>query len=222
MCTIWVTVPGYEGLYEVSSDGRVRSLPRDIVSWKGRWRTDIYEMKQRPGNEYGHASVSLTDAQGRTRKKWVHRLVAIAHIPNPEGHPYVLHGPAGKANNSVENLRWGTAQQNSDDVKAHGTQPVYVPMTHCRHGHEFTPENTYIAPSRPRERMCRECMRTRSRERGRALSKAGVRRRPVVVLQPRACAECRIDFTPRRRSDAVFCSAACKSKAHRRKKTGEA
>jgi len=210
----WVPIPGYEGLYEVSTEGEVRSLSR-LVKNGGRrnFITPTRLMSLAAGNDYGHLHTTLTDANGRSRKHWVHRLVAITFIPNPMGYPYVLHGPGGKHDNSVANLRWGTAQMNSDDKEIHGTVPVHVPSTHCGKGHEFTEENTYRPPSKPESRMCKECMRANVR-RQRQLHPERYAYKPKV-LEPRACQQCGKSFMPKRRGDAVYCSAACKSAWHR-------
>lgn len=164
MCEKWRAVAGYEGLYEVSDMGRVRSLPRTIRRPHTRdYHAPGRVLKQRPANDHGHLAVTLS-REGFTEKMWVHRLVALAWCPRPDGADYVLHGPGGPTDNRASELRWGTAQENSDDKYVHGTVPVYVPATHCKWGHEFTEENTYRPPRRPGDRHCKECQRARVRK----------------------------------------------------------
>jgi len=115
----WRDVVGYEGYYQVSNLGRVRSVRR-----KGRPVARI--MPPRPGNEYGHLSVQLSK-ESRTKTITVHKLVTAAWIgPKPEG-KQVCHGPKGKLDNSVSNLCYGTVHQDRLDMRRDGThngQPV--------------------------------------------------------------------------------------------------
>lgn len=74
----------------------------------------------------------------------------------------VLHWDDDPRNNRVENLRYGTARDNQLDLIRNGKNH-YRNRTHCAQGHEFTPENVYRPPSRPSKRMCRTCIRDRSR-----------------------------------------------------------
>lgn len=112
----WEDIEGYEGLYAVSNHGRVRYLPR-LVS---RAHTAPYMaeggiLAPRRGNPYGHLAVTLTDQRGRPQKRYIHHLVAEAFIPRVPGKPLVLHGPGGKQDNRVSNLRWGDQSDNEKD-----------------------------------------------------------------------------------------------------------
>jgi hypothetical protein len=112
MDEIWLPVNGFEGSYEVSNLGRVRSLDRVV---NGRWgKPRFYEgkfMAQRSSST-GYALVSLSRPRERQQVATVHRLVAIAFIPNPEGKPQVNHVDGVKTNNNVKNLEWSTNQEN--------------------------------------------------------------------------------------------------------------
>lgn len=101
---IWCSVKGYEGLYEVSTWGRIRSIGTQKHS--GR----IMKLKQ---TRFGYIEVSLfKDKKYKTFK--VHRLVAIAFIPNPLNLPFINHRDEDKANNRVENLEWCTSKYNAN------------------------------------------------------------------------------------------------------------
>lgn len=156
----WRDVVGFEGEYQVSDQGRVRSLDRerDNLLTGGVSVIPGRVLKGRK-NRGGYAQVNLSVRQ-KTTTRPVHRLVAEAFIPNPDNLPLVLHGPAGALDNSVGNLRWGTNSDNMRDRRRDGTDPM-LSKTHCPHGHEYTPENTLMDSG---SRKCRACLRARGRE----------------------------------------------------------
>ena len=145
----WVPVSGYEPYYEVSSDGRVRSIRR------GRLLKPFT-------NKLGYQFVDLKAPIPGRKMARVHRLVCEAfHGPAPEGKPNVLHGDGDPANNRRENLRWGSQKDNSADTLRHGRNPN-TKKTYCRNGHAFDQVNTYITATGGRS--CRACRRKRSKE----------------------------------------------------------
>lgn len=99
----WRPVSGYEGLYEVSNFGRVKSLPRN--------GTINRERIIKPGLFKKYLGVSLNKNNKRT-SHLVHRLVAIAFIPNPNSLPQVNHKNEDRLDNRVENLEWCDRQYN--------------------------------------------------------------------------------------------------------------
>lgn len=98
---IWKPVVGYEGLYEVSSYGRVRSLDR--YDSKNHFCKGRILRLQTAGR--GYLSVDLS-SNGKTKRFLVHRLVAEAFIPNPYNLPEVNHLDEDKTNNRVDNLEF--------------------------------------------------------------------------------------------------------------------
>lgn len=99
----WLPVVGYEGLYEVSNLGRVKSLGNS----KSRKEKIL---KQQIRN--GYLSVELSKKHQKTKKFFVHRLVAIAFIPNPKNKETVNHENGDKLENRLENLNWMTRKEN--------------------------------------------------------------------------------------------------------------
>ena len=106
---VWRPVVGWEGLYEVSSHGQVRSLDRVVekLEWNGKKYQILYRGKilAQSLKSIGYCEVTLyLDGKYKTFK--VHRLVAEAFIPNPDNLPCVNHKDECKSNNHADNLEW--------------------------------------------------------------------------------------------------------------------
>ena len=122
----WRPVVGYEGLYEVSDQGRVRSL--DLVEHLPANRRQKAFTRIKPGRMLrltrdgkGYTNVSLS-RNGKAQRVGVHRLVLLAFAgPPPADKPWALHGSAGQRDNSLRNLYWGDRQQNEADKLRDGT-----------------------------------------------------------------------------------------------------
>jgi hypothetical protein len=101
----WRAVVGYEGLYEVSNIGNVRSLDR-VTKTEGRKDREFFGRDLKPSTmPFGYKSLSLCK-NGKSRSARVHRLVAEAFSPNPDSLPCVNHKDFNPANNHVSNLEW--------------------------------------------------------------------------------------------------------------------
>ena len=103
---IWKDIKGYEGLYQVSNLGKVKSIEKDIIRVRNGKEiiTHIPEkILFQWKNSKGYLSVAIGSKQSRKLYK-VHRLVAEAFIPNPDNLPQVNHIDEDKSNNKVENL----------------------------------------------------------------------------------------------------------------------
>lgn len=94
----WRPVVGYEGRYEVSSLGRIRRVKIIVPSMK----------------KHGYMQVSLVDGDGVRKSLRLHRIVAEAFLPNPEGKPQVNHKDEDPENNRADNLEWATAEENTN------------------------------------------------------------------------------------------------------------
>ena len=111
----WRDIEGYEGLYQVSNEGRVKSLERSYTERNGRKATHtLKERILRPSkNSKKYCSVMLSK-NGSEKRYLVHRLVAQAFVPNPNDYPAVNHKDENPKNNKVENLEWCTYEYNSN------------------------------------------------------------------------------------------------------------
>ena len=104
---VWKDVAGYEGFYQVSNRGNVRSVARaDSLGRKCRGRV----LKQGYSSG-GYPQVNLYK-NGKRKIRLIHRLVAGAFIPNPESLPQVNHIDEDKDNNNLENLEWCDSKYN--------------------------------------------------------------------------------------------------------------
>lgn len=99
---IWKPIAGYEGIYEVSNLGRVRSLPR---------KTSKGGIKKPTETIWGYLICQLSKS-GQVKHRSVHRLVAEAFIPNPENKQTVNHIDCNRKNNRADNLEWTTQSEN--------------------------------------------------------------------------------------------------------------
>lgn len=114
---VWKDIQGYEGLYQVSNLGRVKSLGRFIESkLKGIDKVWKAEKILKPLKKSdGYLNVRLYK-DGKWKIFLVHRLVAIAFIPNTENKPYIDHVNTIRVDNTEKNLRWVTAKENAQNI----------------------------------------------------------------------------------------------------------
>ena len=114
----WKDIKGYEGIYQISSFGRVYSV-----------KNNIFISQSVRAN--GYMQISL-HKDGKRKPVLVHRLVAEAFIPNPENKETVNHLDEDKTNNRVDNLEWATVKENcnygthTERVVSHKRHPVYL------------------------------------------------------------------------------------------------
>ena len=103
---IWKDIKEYEGLYQVSNLGRVKSLPKI----QGRTLNKEIILKPRKKNGYYQRALSKNKI---SKRFLVSRLVAIAFIPNPKNKQTVNHIDGNKLNNNIKNLEWNTRSENT-------------------------------------------------------------------------------------------------------------
>ena len=102
---IWKDIEGYEGLYQISNMGRVKSCCRTIIRSNNITQTFCSKIRAITLTGNGYASIMLSK-NGKNQIFLVHRLVARAFIPNPDNLPEINHKDENKLNNCVDNLEW--------------------------------------------------------------------------------------------------------------------
>lgn len=152
----WRPVVGYEGRYEVSNHGRVRSLDR--YARAGKHSNRLYRGKMLRlirSDETGRVSVGI-HKDGKHRTRLVHHLVLEAFIgPRPRG-TEGCHWDGDASNNRASNLRWDTHIANEHDKRRHGTHNNTA-KTHCPRGHILADPNLVPGEAAKGYRKCRAC-----------------------------------------------------------------
>lgn len=150
----WRAIPGWEGYYEASSQGRIRSVDRVIETKTGpqRYKSKIIS----PALEKsGHLRVNLM-RNGKPHTQRVHRLVLMTFCGHPPEGMEACHWNDIGSDNRLENLRWGTRSDNTYDKVRNGNH-LNAKKTHCKNGHEFNEKNTKITCRGTR--ACNSCDR---------------------------------------------------------------
>ncbi len=132
MNEIWLSVVGYEGLYEVSNTGKVKSLERYVGAKCGSKKTIREKILKHGINTYGYFHVGLYK-NGKMKTKKVHNLLCEAFIgERPKGFD-ICHRDGVKTNNNLENLRYDSRSNNIQDMKLNNTWP-----SRENHAHKLT------------------------------------------------------------------------------------
>lgn len=150
---VWLPIPGFEGRYDVSDQGRVRSW----LAYHGR---SLPYVLAPSWDRKGYPRVCL-HLMRKLRTFRVHELVLLAFVgPLPAGME-TRHLDGNKGNAALTNLHYGTQSENMLDRVRHGTHDQ-ANKTHCPAGHPYDEANTCIR-SGNRWRTCRACDRERNR-----------------------------------------------------------
>lgn len=117
---IWKDIPDYEGIYQVSNKGNVKSLSRVLIFSDGRvYRFSEKILKISPVGEGKYPTIHLY-RDGVRKTLSIHKIVAQVFIPNPENKKTVNHKNGNKFDNRVENLEWMTYQENNNHAICNG------------------------------------------------------------------------------------------------------
>lgn len=151
----WMPIPGYEGLYEASDQGSIRSLDRTVATRNGRSLRFRGATLSATAREDGHLKVSLS-RNGEVSSRKVHQLVMEAFVgPCPSGRE-VCHGDGDPTNNRFANLRYDTHAANTKDRVRHGVHHHAV-KTRCPQGHPLAGPNLKASALARGNRVCRAC-----------------------------------------------------------------
>ena len=152
---IWKPVVGYEGLYECSNMGNVRSLDKYISGKNGSFVLRKGKMLKPHINRLGYKMIGLTIG-GKCKMCMVHRLVAKTFIPNPDNKPCIDHINTDKTDNIVwlnedgsvnydkTNLRWVTQKENNNNPLTKEKRIESLRKTHTRKVQQFTKDGLFI------------------------------------------------------------------------------
>lgn len=149
----WRDVPGWEGSYEASNTGRVRSKTRTILTSTGvTVRYPSRELKPSP-DARGRLRVKLSE-NNKGHTLFLHKVLAETFLPNPNNLPVVRHLNDINDDNRLENLAWGTQSDNMHDKVRNGLHWNAV-KTHCKNGHEYSEGNTQRSKGKRNCKICK-------------------------------------------------------------------
>lgn len=138
---IWKDIKGYEGIYQVSNFGRVRSLDRTVADKRGRTlkiKGKILSPSVSPKG--GYLGIALCK-NGKSHSMKVHRLVAEAFIPNDNNLPCINHKDEDTSNNKASNLEWCTWKYNDN----YGKHSERISKSHSKRVAQYTLEGELVA-----------------------------------------------------------------------------
>jgi hypothetical protein len=132
---VWKDIEGYEGHYQISSFGRVKSLGRLICAYVYRMSTD--KIRKITVKKDGYSEINLSIKNKKTQFR-VHRLVALAFINNPKNKSDVNHIDSNKLNNNVTNLEWTTKIENQCHRSINRKKSsIYVGVCYGKRGSKY-------------------------------------------------------------------------------------
>lgn len=159
---IWKPIPGYEGYYEASTYGRIRSVTRVVADIRLGQKRIKGRIKKLTDAHDGRMVVNLC-INGKRNIVKVHRVVMLTFVgPRPEG-TEICHKDGNYRNNRLDNLRYDTSSSNNYDMVQHGTH-FFAKRNCCSRQHKYVPETLviiYRKDGRFKQRLCRACDRAR-------------------------------------------------------------
>lgn len=136
MQEIFKDIPGYEGLYQVSNLGRVKSFKKS-----NRYPNQDFHYLKGSVNHGNYKSVWLCDKNNNNIRHYVHKLVANAFIPNPNNLPCINHIDEDKSNNAANNLEWCSYSYNN----SYGTHNIRMRISKSKPVSQFTLDGIWVA-----------------------------------------------------------------------------
>ncbi|WP_082778576.1 NUMOD4 motif-containing HNH endonuclease [Corynebacterium simulans] len=161
MVEAWKPIPGWEGYYEASSLGRIRSVSRKVVRKDGLEQGHRGKIITAYPDRKGYLDIRLNKGN-RKRHAKVHRLVAAAFHGMPSSDDlFCCHNNGNRQDNRPENLRWDTPKSNYADMEKHGTNH-WLNKKFCPRGHPLINENCAPWALQKGQRTCWACAKSRS------------------------------------------------------------
>lgn len=169
----WQPIMGFQGIYEVSDAGRVRSLSRQVRSGRTGMRVIRARILRQWQDRGGYMLAPLWKGDSRQHNKRVHQAVLESFVgPSPEGLE-CCHNDGDPTNNKLSNLRWDTPSSNAFDRVRHGTCNTGRTTTRCGNGHDLTVDTNRLRRSdKPHLIRCGQCERDRNQARRTARKRA--------------------------------------------------
>lgn len=141
---IWKDIPEYEGLFQVSNKGRVKSLKRKVRrGYKYELKTVPEKIRSLSIDKHGYYHLALSKNNKR-KNYFLHRLVAMVFIPNPENYPVINHIDGNKKNCCVENLEWVTISENAKHAYRAGLKKPSGGATKYRPVAQYTIDGKFL------------------------------------------------------------------------------
>lgn len=122
---IWKDIEGYEGYYQCSNLGRIKSLKRNYIAGNGGVRKKPELILKGTPNNYGYHTLDLS-REGNRNSTTIHRLIAMTFIANPSNLTEVNHKNCNKLDNRSENLEWTTKLDNNRHAQDNGLIPYKI------------------------------------------------------------------------------------------------
>lgn len=139
----WKDIEGFEGLYQISNLGRVKSVDRVVI--RGTNSKPVCERVLKPGGGERGSYYVILSKEGKPYTRYIHRLVATAFLPNPKNLPVVNHKDENPLNNIVSNLEWCTKSYNNsyNDLRIRAAVPKRKPILQYTKDGKFIREWSY-------------------------------------------------------------------------------
>ena len=158
----WRPIPGYEGSYEVSDHGNVRSVDRYVNYKTGQrilHRGKILKLQHFQTTGYPYVNLWKNNT---CAPRTIHSLVMETFVGPREKGTEVCHNNGVRTDNRLTNLRYGTSTENNLDIIRHGNH-ANTNKTHCNRGHALQEPNLVPSVKKVGRRQCLACVRARAR-----------------------------------------------------------